>query len=102
MFSATARPKSRIRIRAEITKGGRAADVFLPDSLVNKLRRYRDWRLAHHEPLDPSAALFRNQGRRRVSKGRVQIAFQARQVAPGSTGIVRFMRCGIGRSSGLC
>lgn len=38
VFSATARPKSRVRIRAEIAKGGRAAEVFLPDSLVTKLR----------------------------------------------------------------
>lgn len=81
--SPAGQPKSRVRIRAEIAKGGRAADVFLPDSLVNKLRQFRDWKLAHHELLEPGAPLFCNQGRRRLSKRRVQIAFAAWQVVAG-------------------
>jgi integrase len=38
------RPRTRIRIRAEITKGGRAGDVFLPDRLVAKLRKFRNYK----------------------------------------------------------
>jgi integrase len=34
-------PRIRVRIRKEIAKGGRAADVFLPDPLVTKLKRLR-------------------------------------------------------------
>ena len=33
-------PRKRLRIRPEIAKGGRMGDVFLPDALVGKLRRY--------------------------------------------------------------
>ena len=33
-------PRSRVRIRPEIAKGGRAGDVFLPDALVPKLWRF--------------------------------------------------------------
>lgn len=74
VYSAVGQPESRIRIRAEITKGCRAADVFIPDALIGKLRRFWPWKLAHHEPLDPGARLFCNHGRRRISKRRVQIA----------------------------
>ena len=37
-------PKVRVRMRREIAKGGRAADVFLPDRLVAKLKTYWAWR----------------------------------------------------------
>ena len=49
-YSPAGQPNSRIRICAEIAKGGRAADVFLPDSLVNKLRQFLDWKLQHDTP----------------------------------------------------
>ncbi len=28
------KPRSRVRLRRELVKGGRSADVFLPDSLI--------------------------------------------------------------------
>src|SRR5258706_4761987 len=33
-------PRTRIRLRAEIAKGGRVGDVFLPDALLPKLKRF--------------------------------------------------------------
>src|SRR6058998_1291871 len=33
-------PRTRLKIRPEIAKGGRTGDVFLPDALVGKLRRF--------------------------------------------------------------
>ncbi len=41
MFNGNGRPRTRIRIRREIAKRGKAGDVFLPDRLVVKLRRFR-------------------------------------------------------------
>lgn len=83
VYFPTGQPRSRVRIRAEIAKGGRAADVFLPDSLVVKLERFWSWKAEHREPLDPGAPLFCNQGRRRISKRRVQMAYAAWQVVAG-------------------
>ena len=36
VFTLDGTPRVRVRIRKEIAKGGRAADVFLPDRLVTK------------------------------------------------------------------
>ncbi len=36
VFTADGTPRSRIRLRREIAKGGRAGDVFLPDALGPK------------------------------------------------------------------
>jgi integrase len=36
------KPKNRVRLRSEIAKNGRAGDVFLPDVLLAKFRRF--WR----------------------------------------------------------
>src|SRR5262245_12315274 len=66
--------KVRVRVRREIAKGGRAADVFLPDRLATKLRRYWAWKKQRGESLDPDAPLFANQSGRRISKRRVQHA----------------------------
>ena len=38
VFNGNGRPRTRIRIRPEIAKRGKAGDVFLPDKLVAKLR----------------------------------------------------------------
>lgn len=73
-------PRLRIRLRAEIAKGGRAGDVFLPDALIAKLERFWDYKLGRSERLDPPAPLFCNQGRRRISKRRVQVAFRSWQL----------------------
>ena len=43
VFTPNGTPRTRVRVRKQIAKGGRAADVFLPDRLVPKLRKL--WRL---------------------------------------------------------
>jgi site-specific recombinase XerC len=76
-------PRTRVRLRPEIAKGGRAGDLFVPDALVVKMERFWLCKRAHHERLDPSAPLFCNQGRRRISRRRVQVLFRAWQVVAG-------------------
>jgi site-specific recombinase XerC len=77
-------PRTRIRLRPELVKGGRAADAFLPDSLVRKLRRFWNWKARKGEGLQPLDPLFCSQGgRRRISKRRVQFAFRAWQIKAG-------------------
>jgi integrase/recombinase XerC len=77
------RVKARIRLRAEIAKGGRASDVFLPAALVRKLEALWPYKLDRRERLDPASPLFCNQGRRRISRRRVQVVFRAWQVIAG-------------------
>src|SRR5512139_233819 len=43
--------RTRVRLRREIAKGGRAGDVFLPDALVEKLARFWSYKQARHERL---------------------------------------------------
>ena len=76
-------PKIRVRVRREIAKGGRAADVFLPDRLVVKLKKYRTWKKRRGESCEPDAPLFANQSGRRISKRRVQHAWTAWQRRAG-------------------
>jgi integrase len=40
VFFPDGTPRGRIRLRREIAKGGRSADVFLPDALGPKLERF--------------------------------------------------------------
>jgi site-specific recombinase XerC len=76
-------PRSRIRLRREIAKGGRAGDVFLPDALVPKLHAMWGYKLQAGESLDPAAPLFCNQSGNRISKRRVQMAFKTWQKRAG-------------------
>ncbi len=76
LFNGNGRPRARIRIRAEIAKRGKAGDVFLPDRLVAKLRRFRRFKKQRQESLEPNAPLFCNQSRTRISKRRVQFAWR--------------------------
>ena len=76
VFNGNGRPRTRIRIRAEIAKRGKAGDVFLPDKLVAKLRRFRAFKKQRGESLDDDAPLFCNQSRTRISKRRVQFAWR--------------------------
>jgi len=46
-------PRTRVRLRREITKGGRAGDVFVPDALVAKLAQLRRYRQGRREWLAP-------------------------------------------------
>jgi integrase/recombinase XerC len=75
VYSPSGVPKVRVRVRREIAKGDRAADVFLPDRLVGQLRRFWRWKRDRGEGLQPGDPLFANQSRRRISKRRVQHAW---------------------------
>jgi site-specific recombinase XerC len=75
VFALDGATRVRVRIRKEIAKGGRAADVFLPDRLVAKLKRFWRWKRERGEDLAPDAPLFCNQSGRRISKRRVQFAW---------------------------
>ncbi len=83
LFNGNGRPRTRIRIRAEIAKRGRAGDVFLPDKLVAKLRRFRAFKKQRQESLESTAPLFCNQSRTRISKRRVQFAWREWQKRAG-------------------
>ncbi len=72
VFTPNGTPRVRVRVRREIAKGRRAADVFLPDRLIAKLRRFWTWKKQRGEALDCDAPLFANQSGRRISKRRVQ------------------------------
>jgi integrase/recombinase XerC len=83
VFTPEGTPRVRVRIRKEIAKSGRAAEVFLPDRLVAKLRRFSTWKMRCGELLDADAPLFANQSRRRISKRRVQHAWTGWQRRAG-------------------
>ncbi len=84
VYGPDGKPKNRIRLRPEIAKGGRAGDVFLPDSLVRKFRRYRKHKRRIGHGLTSGDPLFYSQGgKRRISLRRVQFAFRTWQVKAG-------------------
>jgi integrase/recombinase XerC len=83
VFTADGRPRGRLRLRGEIAKGGRAGDVFLPDALIPKLRRFWGYKRTAGEGLEPDSPLFCNQAGDRISKRRVQLAFKRWQRAAG-------------------
>src|SRR5881296_3729735 len=70
-FFPDGRPWSRVRVRPEIAKGGRSGDVFMPDALVAKLRRFWAWKARRGEALGADDPLFCSQGGRRISPRRV-------------------------------
>jgi site-specific recombinase XerC len=72
-----------VRIRREIAKGGRTADVFLPAKLVTKLKRLWTWKRRRGESLAADAPLFCNQSGQRVSRRRVQDLWRKWQVRAG-------------------
>lgn len=83
VFTPDGTPRVRVRVRRKIAKGGRAAEVFLPDRLVTKLRRFWGWKRRRGEFLDPGAPLFANQSGRRISKRRIQHAWTSWQRRAG-------------------
>jgi integrase/recombinase XerC len=83
VFAPDGTPRVRVRVRAAIAKGGRAADVFLPDRLVAKLRRFWRWKRERGEDVSPDAPLFCNQSGRRISKRRVQFVWATWQRRAG-------------------
>lgn len=74
------KPKSRVRLRPEIAKNGRAGDVFLPDALVVKFRKFWRQKASRRERPRPEDPLFCSQSRTRISSRRVQFAFRTWQV----------------------
>jgi integrase/recombinase XerC len=76
-------PRTRLRIRPEIAKGGRTGDVFLPDALMRKLRKFWAHKARRREGLRPKDPLFCSQSRVRITKRRVQFAFRTWQVKAG-------------------
>ena len=76
-------PRSRIRLRRETVKGGRSADVFLPDALVPKLERFWGYKLRAAERVNPIDPIFCNQSGQRISKRRVQLIFRRWQLLAG-------------------
>jgi len=83
VFAPDGTPRVRVRVRREIAKGHRAGDVFLPDKLVVKLRRFWRHKLKRGESLKPDAPLFSNHSRRRISKRRVQFLWRTWQQRAG-------------------
>ena len=57
VFLPDGAPRGRVRLRAEIAKRHRAGDVFLPDALAHKLRRFWRYKARSRERLDPGAPL---------------------------------------------
>src|SRR2546428_7013308 len=82
-FFPDARTRTRVRIRAQIAEGGRSGDVFLPDALVVKLRKFWAWKARRGEGLRPEGPLFCSQGVRRISPRRVQFAWREWQKKAG-------------------
>src|SRR5437867_8168159 len=72
VFAPDGTSRSRVRIRPEIAKGGRVGDVFLPDALVPKLRRFWAYKRARGEGTAPGDPLLCSQSRVRISKRRGQ------------------------------
>src|SRR5262245_30071341 len=83
VFTPDGTPRVRVRIRAEIAKGRRAGDVFLPDRLVPKLRRLWKHKVKCGEATDATAPLFCNQSGSRISPRRVLSAWHMWQKRAG-------------------
>ena len=82
-YTPDGRPKNRIRLRPEIAENGRAGDVFLPDALLVKFRRFWRHKTTRREGLRSEDPLFCSQSRVRISPRRVQFAFRTWQVKIG-------------------
>jgi integrase/recombinase XerC len=83
VYTPEGRPRNRVRLRAEIAKGGRVGDVFLPDALLAKFRRFWRHKATRREGLRPEEPLFCSQSRTRMSPRRIQCAFRTWQVKAG-------------------
>jgi len=83
VYTPDGKPKNRVRLRPEIAKNGRAGDIFLPDALVAKFRRFWTYKRRRRESVSPGDPLFCCQSRCRISPRRVQFAFRTWQVNAG-------------------
>ncbi len=85
VYTPEGKSRSRVRLRPKIAKNGRAGDVFLPDALLVKFRKFWRHKATRREGLRLEDPLFRSQGgRRRISPRRVQFAFRQIQSPPPS------------------
>ena len=75
--------RTRVRLRRETTKNGRAGDVFLPDGLIPKLATFWSYKARRDESLEPNSPVFCSQSGWRISKRRVQVVFRAWQLRAG-------------------
>ena len=81
VFAPDGTPKTRVCVRREIAKRGRTGDVFLPDKLLPKLRRFWRFKNKRGESLGPDAPLFCAQSRNRLSR-RPTLPGQKNQAGP--------------------
>ena len=82
--------RTRVRLRRETTKNGSKGEVFLPDRLVRKVRRFLRWKAMMGEPLAADAPLFMSARRQRLSPRRAQMAFLKWQQRAGFDRTFRF------------
>ena len=94
VYGPDGKPKSRLLLRPEIAKGGRSGDVFLPDTLLVKLRKFWRHKATRREGLAPNDPLFCSQSRRRISPHRVQFAFRTWQRKAGFDRLYPFQASG--------
>src|SRR5712692_8629664 len=83
VYTPEGKPKNRVRLRPEVAKNGRAGDVFLPDALLVKFRKFWRHKATRSEGLRPEDPLLCSQSRTRISPRRVQFAFRTWQVKTG-------------------
>ena len=83
VFAPDGTPKTRLRVRREIAKRGRAGDVFVPDRLMPKMKRFWGFKKKRGERLESGDPLFCAQSRRRLSRRRVQFAWRQWQRRAG-------------------
>ena len=83
VFFPTGEPRTRVRVRPQIAKRGRSGDVFVPDALVPRLRRFWRHKATCGESLAAEAPLLCGISRRRISRRRVQVIVRTWQVKAG-------------------
>ena len=75
--------RTRVRLRRETTKNGAKGEVFLPDKLVRKLRRFLKWKAMMGEARETDAPLIVSSRRQRLSPRAAQQAFHRWQRRAG-------------------
>jgi integrase/recombinase XerC len=83
LFLPTGEPRRRVVVRPEIAKRGRVGDVFLPDALVGKLKKFWHYKLGHGQRVEANRPLICNQSRRRISTRHVERVIRAWQFRAG-------------------
>ena len=97
VFNGNGRPRTRIRIRAEIAKGGKAGDVFLPDKLWSSCGGSAGSRSSdenHWNPTRRCSATSRGPGSRNAESSSCGGSGSS---GPDSIGCIRFIAFGTRR-----